>query len=126
MNDKLWAYLASIDTSLLDYLDEEDGFRRPTVEHLYRYGVALLQRLITPAHVMEDWEDFFDLAGGFVFAHGSERLARSNVISSLLVREGDLDSLSWADQALLVDLVRELGEFLSSPNSAKGGGTTTR
>ncbi len=126
MTDHLVAYLGPIDSRLLGYLDESRDLSLPTVEHLYRYGVALLQGHILPEDVMEDWEDFFHLAGGFVFAHGSERLSMSARSSSVLWVGRTPAPLSDSDRTLLVDLVREMGELLARRTSAAGGGSERR
>ena len=62
-------YLDSIDERLLDYLDEEDELRAEVVRRLRYYTTALLNCIITPAAVAEDWPDWFDLVPAFVVAY---------------------------------------------------------
>lgn len=128
VNDDLAAYLDSIDSDLLRYLDANADLSLGAVEHLYRYGVALLQGLIEPAHVLEDWEDFFDLADAFILAYGSKRLDMLNRRCALLETGGEQEPLPLeaADRMFLVELVRELGDFVSARQSTAGGGATTR
>ena len=120
MTEHLVAYLAPIDERLLGYLDDHHDLTLRTVEHLYRYAVALLQGHIRPEEVKEDWEDFFHLAGGFVFAYGEKRLFMSAERSQVLWigrPPGPIDD--W-DRALLIDLVRALGAAISVRTSATG------
>jgi hypothetical protein len=114
MNEDLASYLDSIDRGLLEYLDEKQDLSLGAVEHLYRYSVALLQGLIEPAHVQEDWDDFFPLADAFVFAYGSRRLKVLSSGASLLETVGaeERAPLAGADRMFLVELVREFGEFV--------------
>lgn len=116
----LTAYLGPIDARLLGYLDETSNLALPSLEHLYRYAVALLQGLIRPEDVMEDWEDFFYLAGGFVFAHGSTRLTTLARVSSVLWVGRDQGPLSESDRMLLVELTRELGDAVCARRCRKG------
>jgi hypothetical protein len=124
VNDDLAAYLDSIHERLLVYLDAHQDLSVETVSHLYRYAVALLQGLIDPDHVREDWEDFFCLADAFVLAYGSTRLGLLNRRAALLFpgSESEPASLSDADRVLLVALVRELGEQVSARLSTGGSG----
>lgn len=115
MKDDLATYLESIDSRLLVYLDAQRDLSTETIAHLYRYAVALMQGLITPDHVLEDWDDFFDLADAFVYGYGSQRLEFLDRRSGLL--ETDVDEtglpLTADDRLLLVTLVQELGATLT-------------
>jgi hypothetical protein len=115
MKDDLATYLASIDSRLLVYLDAQRDLSTETIAHLYRYAVALMQGLIAPDAVLEDWEDFFDLADAFVFAYGSERLELLNRRAALLDMDGDRTGvpLTADDRLFLVNLVQELGALLT-------------
>lgn len=128
MNDDLANYLESIDSQLIIYLDANRDLSTETVAHLYRYAVALLQGLILPEHVLEDWEDFFDLADAFVLAYGSRRLEALNRKALLLDIDGDQASapLSADDRLLLVTLVQELGVALTEREGASGDGANQR
>ena len=110
----LVAHLNSVAPDLVDYLDDHHGLALGTVERLYRHGVALLQGRVLPDQVASEWEDFFPLADAFVVAYGSERLIAQNNKAALLSTEpGRLrPPLTGADRSLLVDLVRELGDFI--------------
>jgi hypothetical protein len=125
MNDDLARYLESIDARLPRYLDEGKDLALGTAEHLYRYAVALLQGLVKPAHVQDDWADFFFLADAFVLAYGSRRLGMLSRGSFLLAsgkQEGSLP-LTGTDRTFLVAFVRELGQFVSARQHTSGGGT---
>ena len=77
MNDFLPSYLDTIDERLLGYLDENDELRADTVQRLRFYTSALLDGSLSPAAVVEDWPDWFDLAPAFVAAYapgGAEEL----------------------------------------------------
>ena len=76
MNDNLVDYLAAIDQRLLFYLDEDDEMMFDTVERLRSYTTALLEGSITPAALFNKWTDWFALVPAFVFAYGSEDLAK--------------------------------------------------
>lgn len=78
------AYLDSIGPDLLRHLDDDHGLGLGTAEDVYRYGVALLQGRTLAEQVAKEWEDFFPLAGAFVLAYGSERLALQNRKAALL------------------------------------------
>jgi hypothetical protein len=127
MNDDLAAYLASVDLDLLRYLDGDCDLSLPAAEHLYRYASALLQGLILPRHVAEDWEDFFPLADAFVLAYGSKRVDLLNRRAALLSSNGARPPLRLRgdDRALLVELVRELGDFVFAHASEGSGGPAT-
>lgn len=122
MNEDLAAFLEAIDSHLLVYLDVNKDLSTETVAHLYRYSVALLQGLITPEHVLEDWEDFFDLADAFVLAYGSKRLDLLNRRAPLLDTGAEQEAapLTADDRLLLVTLVQELGLALTERESASG------
>jgi hypothetical protein len=124
VKDDLAPFLDSVDACLLVYLDEDKDLRTSTAEHLHRYALALLERLITSEHVMEDWEDFFALADAFVFAYGSPRLVRERAISSLVRVTKYPPPRPSSDKALLAELVEELSAFVAARRSAKD--TTTR
>ena len=120
MDADLSAYLGPIDARLLSYLDGASNLALPALEQLYRYALALLQGLVRPEDVMEDWEDFFYLAGGFVFAHGSKRLTTLARVSSILWVGRDPGPQSEWDRMLLVELTRELGDAVSTRTRAMG------
>ena len=107
----LFAYLESFAPDLCHYLDDDHGLGLGTVDHLYRYGLALLQGTMFPARVAAEWEDFFPLAEAFVLAYGSDRLYRQNQRAALLAvgRGESPHPLTGTDRSMLVDLVRELG-----------------
>ncbi|MDA8355784.1 MAG: hypothetical protein M0Z95_05710 [Actinomycetota bacterium] len=113
MNEHLLAHLHSRDPELLRYLDARGDISMPTAEQLYRYALALLQGLLSPAHVQEDWSDFYVVADAFILAYGSRRLAIANQETELLSAAADqAPPVSSSDQRLLVELVRELGAFV--------------
>ncbi len=116
----LSAYLGPIDARLLSYLDDTSNLALSSLEHLYRYAVALLQGLLRPEDVMEDWEDFFYLAGGFVFAYGSTRLTTLARVTSVLWVGREQGPLSERDRMLLVELTRELGNAVCARRCRKG------
>jgi hypothetical protein len=68
----LVAYLDAIDERLLNYLDNEEELRTDTVERLRLYATALLDGLLTPTALDEDWPDWFDLAPAFVTIYAPE------------------------------------------------------
>lgn len=125
MNDDLAAFLASVDLDLLRYLDANAELSLSATEHLYRYAVALLQGLIDPRDVAEDWEDFFPLAHAFVLTYGSKRLEflhrRAALLSAKAMRP--TVGLTGADRAVLVELVRELGDFVFAHTNQGSGGS---
>jgi hypothetical protein len=109
-------YLDLIDGHLLGYLDAHEDLSVETVEHLGRYAVAMAQGLVTPEHVMEDWEDFYDLADAFVMAYGTERLRQLDWDATLLDVAPDqpVAPLALADRVFLANLVTELDGFVAS------------
>gem|GEM_PF-2049066 len=128
VNEDLAAYLESINSRLLAYLDPEKDLSTETVAHLYRYSVALLQALILPEHIVEDWDDYFDLADAFVLAYGSKRLDLLNRRAPVLGTGGEQapDPLTGDDRLFLVNLVQELGAFLTSRETSTDGGAAQR
>jgi hypothetical protein len=116
VNDHLRAYLTAIDPRLLGYLDEDGQLSRATVAHLYRYAVALSEKLIRTEHVREDWKDFFDLAEAFAWVYGSNLLGElSRAAAVLAARRGPRGRrLSRADETLLSHLSTELEHHLAS------------
>jgi hypothetical protein len=121
MRDDLAAYLDSLGSNLLGALDAEGDLAVGTAEHLYRYAVALLQGLILPEHVAEEWADFFCLADAFVLAYGSRRLGHLTRKATLLSigKGGAPLPLTGPDRSALVDLVRELGEYVVADRSVE-------
>ena len=116
MTDDLLSYLDSLGSDLLIYLDDDHELGLGTVEHLYRQALALLQGRTQPEKVASEWEDFFVLADAFVLAYGSRRLDRLNRRASLLAtKRGEAPPpMTGEDLSLLVDLVRELGEYVAA------------
>lgn len=113
MSDDLAAYLGSIDRRLLSYLDGDRQLSDAAARHLQRYAVALLQGLISAEHVAEDWGDFFDLADGFVIAHGSARLEQLSCRAMLLdtYERSPSRPLDTLDRLFLAALVCELDAY---------------
>lgn len=124
MNDDLAAYLDSINGQLLGYLDERKELSLATLAHLHRYAVALLQALLVPAHLAEDWRDFFELAEAFVLAYGSKRLDLLNRRSRLLDARATPGSepVAGTDRLFLMHFVDELGRHLSQTQRGGGAG----
>ena len=128
MNDDLAAYLGSIDGKLVRYLDEQKELSVATVAHLHRYAVALVQRLIVPAQVEEDWRDFFELAEAFVLAYGSKRLGLLNRRARLLDTRAKPagEPVGGPDRLFLMHFVDELGRHVSQSQRSDDGGGATR
>lgn len=120
----LAAYLASIDEGLLGYLDAQKELAAATLAHVQRYAVALAERLLTPADVAEDWQDFFELAEAFVLAYGSPHL------DHLYRRVALLDAPSvtgrqpaeGSDRLFLAWLAEEIGRRLPHEGGPGGPG----
>lgn len=112
MTDDLAAYLDAIDARLVGYLDADGHLSDGAVRQVQRYAVALVQRLIIPAHVKEDWPDFFPLADAFVLAYGSARLGYLARQSILLVGGGG-GPLTDVDRPFLVALIAEMYKRLA-------------
>lgn len=128
MSADLVAYLAAIDEGLLGYLDAQEELSGATLAHVHRYAVALAEGLIVPAHVVEDWPDFFELAEAFVLAYGSAHLdhlhRRAPILATLTVparvrAEG-------TDHLFLALLAEEIARRLTRPERSNGGGTARR
>ncbi|HTX64046.1 MAG TPA: hypothetical protein VMD28_10420 [Acidimicrobiales bacterium] len=116
MSDDLAAYLDSIDSHLVGYLDTHRNISADAVRHVQCYAVALIQALVVPEQVHEDWPDFFPLVAGLVLAYGSTRLEHLARQSSLF-EGGDDDPLTDGDRVFLVTLLAELHELLSRRQS---------
>ena len=76
MSDFLVAYLDTIDEQLLGYFDEENGLRPDTVRRMRFYTTALLDGSFTPAALIEDWPDWFDLTSAYVVTYGTEEVEK--------------------------------------------------
>lgn len=116
MSEDLAAYLDSIDGRLVRYLDGHRDISSDALRHVQSYVVALIQGLVVPEHVHEDWPDFFHLVDAFVLAYGSPRLGHLTRLSSLFEGGGD-DPLTDGDRVFLVTLLAELHELLSRRDS---------
>ncbi len=102
MSEFLVVYLDSIDERLFDYLDEDDELRPEVVKRVRYYASALLEGLITPAAVAEDWVDWFDLTQAFVAVYASEEVAELEDAAPLMNDEVEEETvLIEADQAYL-------------------------
>ena len=112
MSDDLANYLDSIDAHLVGYLDEDRHISADAIRHVQCYAVALIQGLVVPEHVHEDWPDFFPLVTAFVLAYGSPRLGHLGRRSAIFEGAGD-DPLTDPDRAFLVTLLAELHALLS-------------
>jgi hypothetical protein len=113
VNDFLVVYLDSIDERLLDYLDEEGELRLDTVQRLRYYTTALLDGLITPAALAEDWPDWFDLAPAFVAAYAPDEVEELEQATALLEGpriEEDV-ALTEAERAYLTALELQLDMY---------------
>lgn len=115
MNDFRVAYLDAIDESLLDYLDEENELSLDAVHRLRLYATELLNGRITPAHLVEDWPDWFHLAPAFVAAY-VPMLAKLETQTSLIQaaeqsEDGRGVTLTAADRTYLTVLVAELDTY---------------
>ena len=112
MSDDLAAYLDSIDAHLLDYLDAERDISTDAARRVQCYTVALVEGLVLPEHVHEDWPDFFHLVVAFVLAHGSARLGHLARQSAIFEGGAD-DPLTEADRVFLVTLLAEVHASLA-------------
>jgi hypothetical protein len=110
VNDVLVTYLGTIDKQLLFYLDEDDEMMFDTVERLRSYTSALLDGWLTPAHLVEEWPDWYALATAFVFAYGTEELGELQDAATLL-REHHEVGLTESDRAYLVALGTRLDMY---------------
>lgn len=117
MSDDLAAYLDSIDAHLVEYLDPDRDISIGAVRHVQCYVVALIQGLVVPEHVHEDWPDFFPLVVAFVLAYGSARLGRLGRQSAIFEGGGD-EPLTDADRVFLVTFLAETHELLSRKEAA--------
>jgi hypothetical protein len=112
-NGFLVAYLDSIDEALLQYLDDNDELSLDTVKRLRLYTGALLDGSVTPAHLTEDWPDWFHLAPAFVAAYGTAELEELEYAAVFLraVEEHEDVSLTDADRAYLEALELQLDMY---------------
>jgi hypothetical protein len=112
-NDFLVIYLVSIAERLLEYLDDEDELSLDTVQRLRLYTSALLDGSVTPADLMEDWPDWFDLAPAFVAAYGTGDLEELEYAASFLraVEDGEDVALTDDDRAYLTALELQLDVY---------------
>ena len=111
MSDDLAAYLDSVDAHLVRYLDAQRDISTAAVRHMQRYAVALMESLVVPEHVHEDWPDFFPLVSAFVLAYGSARLGHLARKSAIFEGGGD-DPLTDADRVFLAAFLAEIHELL--------------
>jgi hypothetical protein len=111
MSDDLAAYLDSIDAHLVQYLDGDRDISNAAVRHLGLYMVALIDGVVVPEHVHEDWPDFFPLVVAFVLAYGSPRLGHLARQSAIFEGHGD-EPLTDGDRVFLVTLLGEIREFI--------------
>lgn len=111
MSDDLAAYLDSVDAHLVQYLDASRDLSSDAIHRVQCYSVALVQGLVVPEHVHEDWPDFFPLSVAFVLAHGSARLGHLARRSAIFEGGGD-ETLTDADRAFLVTLLAEMHELV--------------
>jgi hypothetical protein len=121
VSDDLADYLDSIDAHLVGYLDEDRNISKDAVRHVQCYVVALLQGLLVPEHVHEDWPDFFPLVTAFVLAYGTPGLGHLARSSAIFEGDGD-DPLTEQDRAFLVTLLAELQDPLSGRERKGEGG----
>ena len=102
MSEFLLSYLDAIDERLLDYLDEEDELPPEVVKRLRYYASALLEGSITPAAVVEDWADWFELVGAFVATYAPDEVGELEEEAPLMKDEvGEDGVLTEADRAYL-------------------------
>ena len=112
MSVDLPAYLDSIDSHLAGYRSPDNGISTGALRHVQCYAVALVEGLVIPEHVHEDWLDFFPLVVTFVLAYGSPRLGHLARRSTIFEGGGD-DPLTDGDRLFLVTLVAECHDHLS-------------
>jgi hypothetical protein len=113
MSDDLADFLDAIDSHLVEYLDATKDISCDAVRRVQCYAVAMVQGLIVPEHVHEDWPDFYPLVDAFVMVHGSRRLARLSWESCLFEGGGD-DPITESDRVFLVTLLAEVQAFLAA------------
>ena len=103
MSEFLVVYLDSIDERLLDYVDEDEELRLEVVKRLRYYASALLEGSITPAAVVEDWADWFELVGAFMATYAPDEVGELEEEAPLMSDEVEEDTvLSEADRAYLM------------------------
>ena len=112
MSDDLAAYLGSIDGRLVRYLDEARDIASGAILHVRCYAVAIVQGLVVPEHVHEDWGDFFPLVVAFVLAYGSPRLGHLARRSTIFEGGGE-EPLTDGDRIFLVSMLAEIDDLLS-------------
>lgn len=112
MRDELVAYLDSINSHLVEYLDVDQDLSSAVLRHVQRYARAMSQRLLLPEQVHEDWPDFYPLVNAFGLAHASSRLRQLARACNLFEGDGD-EEITDADQVFLVTLGAEIQEVLS-------------
>ena len=118
MNEFLVAYLDAIDQRLLDYLDENEELRIDIVQRLRHYTTLLLDGVITPAALAEDWPDFFDLAPAFVAGYAPEELEILELGATFL-EIGTAALLTEEDRAYLRALERQLDMYPDMGDAAE-------
>jgi hypothetical protein len=110
VNEFLVVYLDSIDERLLEYLDDNEELRLDTVQRLRHYTTALLDGVITPVAVAEDWPDWFDLAPAFVAAYAPDEVEELEEAATFL-EIGTVALLNKADRAYLMALELQLDMY---------------
>jgi hypothetical protein len=112
VSDDLTAFLGSVDARLVDYLDSSGDLSTDAIRRMQCYGVALLQDLVLPEHVHEDWPDFFPLVVAFVLAHGSASLGHLARRAAIFEGGGD-DPLADGDRLFVMSLIEETRAHLT-------------
>jgi len=112
VSDDLANYLDSIDSRLVGYLNTHRDVPPDAVRHVQCYAVAMLQDLIVPEVVHEDWPDFYPLVVAILLAYGSPRLGRLARHSALFEGGAD-DPLTDAGRMFLTTLLAELHVLVS-------------
>jgi hypothetical protein len=118
MGDELAAYLCSIDGRLVRYLEDGADLSSTALRHVRCYGVALVQGLVVPEHVHEDWADFFPLVVAFVLAYGSAELGHLARRATIFEGGGE-EPLTDGDRIFLVSLLAELDRLLAQRSRSR-------
>jgi hypothetical protein len=125
VNDFRVAYLDAIDESLLDYLDEENELSLDAVHRLRLYATELLNGRITPAHLVEDWPDWFHLAPAFAAAYVPVITELETKTTLFRAAEESMDgrgvSLTPTDRTYLTVLAAELDTCPERRDEAQTG-----
>ncbi|MDA8316650.1 MAG: hypothetical protein M0010_16005 [Actinomycetota bacterium] len=110
MSDDLANYLGAIDSHLVAHLDARGEISDEATRHVQCYAVAMIEGLVVPEIVHEDWPDFFPLVVALVLAYGSARLGHLARQSAIFEGGGD-DPLTDGDRSFLVTLLAELRDL---------------